>query len=89
MNDLQKLITRFDEILALEKDVPLHVLGSYIIGAIIVRSYELYENNVLVQEIDNLANKLEVQDGTPEQLQQDWNAIKARVKTLKDSDLIN
>lgn len=89
MNNLQKLATRFDEILALEKDESLSVLGGYIIGAILEQPHELYENNVLVQEIDDLANKLEVEDGTPEQLQQDWGVIKARIKTLKDSDLIN
>lgn len=88
MNNLQKLTTRFDEILALEKDESLSVLGSYIIGSILEQPHELYENNVLVQEIDDLASKLEVRDGSPEQLQQDWDAIKARIKKLKDSDLI-
>lgn len=85
MNDLQKLTIRFDEILALEKDEPVSVLGGYIIGAILEQPHELYEGNSLVQKIDNLANRLELEDGTPEQLQQDWNMIKACVKTLKDS----
>lgn len=34
------------------------------------------------------SNELELEDGNPEQLKQDWDAIKVRVETLKNSDLI-
>jgi len=84
MNNLQKLIQRFDEILALEKDEPLSVLGGYIIGAILEQPFELYESNALVQTIDDLANRLELEGGSPEELQKVWDAIKVCVKNLKD-----
>lgn len=85
MNNLQKLIQRFDEILALEKDESLSVLGGYIIGAILEQPHELYADNSLIQKIDDLANRLELEDGTPEQLQRDWDALKVCIKNLKDS----
>jgi outer membrane murein-binding lipoprotein Lpp len=85
MDDLQKLAAHFDEILALEKEESLTVLGGYIIGAILEQPHELYENNVLVQNIDDCASNLETENGTPEQLQKDWDALKVYVKALKDS----
>jgi|GEM_PF-1635630 len=85
MNDLQNLIQRFDEIIALENDETLCVLGGYIIGAILEQPHKLYESSSLLQTIDDHASRLELEDGTPEQLQRDWNIIKSNVKALKDS----
>lgn len=80
MKDVIKLL---DRVISMEDTEPLTMLGSYILGPITTDFQDLEESNFLVGLISDHANHLEVQDGTEEQLKQDWSEIKRLTEKLK------
>ena len=86
MTNIQEIIREFDAVIALETSEPLTTLGSYILGVILRDPQHLYETNPIIEQISDLASRLEIKDGDDLQLKADWEYLKRLVKRLKNSE---
>lgn len=89
MNDLDKLINELEKIINDEASTPLDVRGSYVIGAILRKEWDLYDTNTIVQTIESDASNLETRNGTDEELEHAWQEIKRLTQVLKDQQKNN
>ena len=88
MNAIETLVTKLNEILALEPTTDGETLAGYIVGELLGDYddiYEgLYDNDMTVQRIGDLASDLEWSNAaSPEELQQMWDELKKLVKELE------
>jgi hypothetical protein len=88
MNIHEQIITRLHEIIALEDSTPVDLLGSYIVGALIVddEASRYSERNRTLSRIADLGSDLETNNGTPDELSAMWEDIKSLIKKLTIAD---
>lgn len=88
---IQAIIQRLDEIVANKTNEPLHVLGSYVVGATIVRDDidDLYQQYPDLEMVADLGSELETLAGTTHEaivFQQLKNTLTHFKQTLKKSN---
>lgn len=84
MNTLQGIVVRLNEIVAMEGKEPLDLLGSYIVGALIVDDVadKLCETSETLSRIADLGSDLEVSTDGDEWMQKDWQEVRLLVDKL-------
>ncbi len=92
-SQIDYLVNQLNEIVSSEKNEPIEKLSGYIVGELMGDSENkyagLYENNIKVQRVGDLAGNIEWSNGTTEELNEMWREIKQLIRELENREQQN
>lgn len=85
--NLRDITTELVQITQLETTQPLEILGSYLVGALIVdeAGFELAHQHKTLERIAEIGSDLEIKNGSPAALKSLWQEAKLLITDLDSS----